>query len=94
MNSKRLGISPNLRRSTASRWTIIGQNARGLLRYGDLHVGFARVRFPDCQYEMLVLFTCAGIGSLVARVGGALLSRVADLSLRAAVNHPAVRNGS
>ncbi len=37
---------------------IIGQVARRLLRCGDLHLGFARVRCPDCRHEMFVPFSC------------------------------------
>jgi hypothetical protein len=34
---------------------IIGDMARRLLRCGDPHLGFARVRCPDCRHEMFVL---------------------------------------
>lgn len=37
---------------------IIGEVARKFLRCGDLHFGFARVRCPDCAYEMFVPFSC------------------------------------
>jgi hypothetical protein len=37
---------------------IIGEVARKFLRCGDLHFGFARVRCPDCGYEMFVPFSC------------------------------------
>ena len=37
---------------------IIGQVARRLLRCGDPHLGFARVRCPDCRHEMFVPFSC------------------------------------
>jgi hypothetical protein len=37
---------------------IIGEVARKFLRCGDLHFGFARVRCPDCCYEMFVPFSC------------------------------------
>ena len=37
---------------------IISQVARRFLRCGDLHLGFARVRCPDCHHEMFVAFSC------------------------------------
>ena len=37
---------------------IIGDMARRLLRCGDPHLGFARVRCPDCRHEMFVPFSC------------------------------------
>jgi hypothetical protein len=37
---------------------IIGQVARRLLCCGDPHLGFARVRCPDCRHEMFVPFSC------------------------------------
>ncbi|MCP4589457.1 MAG: transposase, partial [bacterium] len=57
---------PEFERTYAQRYArrygpwrpVIGDVARRLLRCGDLHFGFARVRCPDCRHEMFVAFSC------------------------------------
>ena len=37
---------------------IVEQSVGAFLKCGDLQVGFARVRCPDCKHEMFVAFSC------------------------------------
>lgn len=39
---------------------IISHVVHKYLECGDLHRGFARIKYPDCQHEYLVAFSCGG----------------------------------
>jgi hypothetical protein len=39
---------------------VVPHVVNNYLECGDLHVGFARVRCPDCHYEYLLAFSCRG----------------------------------
>jgi ribosomal protein S27E len=37
---------------------VVERSVKAILKCGDLHEGFARVRCPDCHHEMFVAFSC------------------------------------